>query len=93
MISTEFHNLDTYVPSYVFITMRDIWKEFTNRLSWQEVPQNPHTHTYYPVAGYKITYSVATLSYDNYYANLWDYNNSLLSGLLQHYGKYPHVLW
>lgn len=45
MISTEFHNLDTYVPSYVlnFITMRDIWKEFTNRLSWQEVPQNPRT--------------------------------------------------
>ena len=34
---------------------------------------------YYPVAGYKITYSVATLSYDNYYVNLRD-------------GKYPHVL-
>ena len=37
---------------------------------------------YYPVAGYKITYSVATLSYDNYYVNLRDYSNFLLSGLL-----------
>ena len=37
---------------------------------------------YYPVSGYKIIYSVATLSYDNYYVNLWDYSNSLLSGLL-----------
>ena len=36
----------------------------------------------YPVAGYKITYSVAALSYDNYYVNLRDYSNSLLSGLL-----------
>ena len=27
-------------------------------------------YNYYPVAGYKITYSVATLSYDNYYVNL-----------------------
>ena len=32
--------------------------------------------------GYKITYSVATLNYDNYYINLRDYSNSLLSGLL-----------
>ena len=37
---------------------------------------------YYPVAGYKIIYSVATLSYDNYYVNLRDYSNSLLGGLL-----------
>jgi hypothetical protein len=37
---------------------------------------------YYPTAGYKITYSVATLSYDNCYANLWDYSNSLLCDLL-----------
>ena len=32
--------------------------------------------------GYRITYSIATLSYDNYYVNLRDYSNSLLSGLL-----------
>ena len=32
--------------------------------------------------GYKITYYVATLSYDNYYVNLRDYSDSLLSGLL-----------
>jgi len=25
---------------------------------------------------------VATLSYDNYHANLWDYSNSLLNDLL-----------
>ena len=37
---------------------------------------------YIYIAAYKITYSVATLSYDNYYINLWDYSNSLLSGLL-----------
>jgi hypothetical protein len=30
---------------------------------------------YYPIAGYKITYSVATLSYDNCYTNLRDYSN------------------
>ena len=36
----------------------------------------------YSVAGHRITYSVATLSYDNYYVNLWDYSNSLLSSLL-----------
>jgi hypothetical protein len=48
--------------------------------------------SYYPTAGYKITYSVATLSYDNCYANLRDYSNSLLCDLLEHYGKYPHVL-
>jgi hypothetical protein len=36
----------------------------------------------YPTAGYKITYSVATLSYNNYYANLRDYSNSLLCDLL-----------
>jgi len=34
------------------------------------------------VSRYKITYSVATLSYDNYYVNLRDYSNSILSGLL-----------
>ena len=40
-------------------------------------------HTLYILlAGYKITYSVATLNYDNYYVNLRDYNNSLLSDLL-----------
>jgi hypothetical protein len=50
------------------------------------------TINYYPAAGYKITYSVATLSYDNCYANLRDYSNSLLCDLLKHYGKYPHVL-
>jgi hypothetical protein len=33
---------------------------------------------YYPIVGYKITYSVATLSYDNCYTNLRDYSNSLL---------------
>jgi hypothetical protein len=33
-------------------------------------------YVYYPTAGYKITYSVATLSYDNCYANLRDYSNS-----------------
>jgi hypothetical protein len=37
---------------------------------------------HYSAAGYRITYFVATLSYDNYYANLRDYNNTLLSGLL-----------
>jgi hypothetical protein len=36
----------------------------------------------HPTTGYKITYSVATLSYDNCYANLRDYNNSLLCDLL-----------
>jgi len=41
-----------------------------------------YIYNYYPVAGYKVTYSVATLSYDNYYVNLRDYSNSLLSGLL-----------
>jgi NAD-dependent SIR2 family protein deacetylase len=39
-------------------------------------------YNYYPTAGYKITYSVATLSYDNCYTNLWDYSNSLLCDLL-----------
>ena len=38
--------------------------------------------SYYSVPGYKICYSVATLSYDNYYINLQDYSNFLLSGLL-----------
>ena len=37
---------------------------------------------YYPVAGCRITYSLATLSYDNYYVNLRYYSNSILSGLL-----------
>ena len=41
-----------------------------------------YKYNYYHIAGYKITYSVATLSYDNYYVNLQDYNNSLLSDLL-----------
>ena len=36
---------------------------------------SPYIYNYYPVAGCRITYSVATLSYDNYYVNL-------LSGLL-----------
>ena len=36
----------------------------------------------YPTTGYKITYFVATLSYDNNYVNLRDYSNFLLSGLL-----------
>ena len=31
---------------------------------------SPYIYNYYFVAGYKITYSVATLSYDNYYVNL-----------------------
>jgi hypothetical protein len=35
-----------------------------------------------PTAGYKITNSIATLSYDNCYANLRDYRNSLLCDLL-----------
>jgi hypothetical protein len=39
-----------------------------------------------------VSHSIATLSYNNYYVNLRDYSNSLLSGLLQRYGKYPHVL-
>jgi hypothetical protein len=33
------------------------------------------------IYSYRITYFVATLSYHNYYANLRDYSNSLLSGL------------
>ena len=41
-----------------------------------------YIYIYYCIAGYKITYSIATLSYDNYYINLRDYSNSLLSGLL-----------
>jgi hypothetical protein len=41
-----------------------------------------YIYNYYPTAGYKITYSVATLSYDNCYANLRDYSNSLLYDLL-----------
>jgi hypothetical protein len=41
-----------------------------------------HTELYYPTASYKITYSIATLSYDNCYANLRDYSNSLLCDLL-----------
>jgi hypothetical protein len=36
----------------------------------------------YLTASYKIIYSVATLSYDNWYANLRDYSNSLLCDLL-----------
>jgi len=34
------------------------------------------------VADHIITYYMATLSYDNYYANLSDYNNSLLNNLV-----------
>ena len=41
-----------------------------------------YIQNYCSVAGYRITYSVATLSYDNYHANLRDYSNSLLSDLL-----------
>jgi hypothetical protein len=41
-----------------------------------------YIYNYYSVAGYKITYFVANLSYDNYYINLQYYSNSLLSGLL-----------
>jgi hypothetical protein len=52
-----------------------------------------HTHTYCFVAGHRITYSVATLSYDNYYTNLRDYSISLLSVLLRRYGKYHLELW
>ena len=37
---------------------------------------------YCSATGHRITYFVATLSYDNYYANLPDYSNSLLSDLL-----------
>ena len=37
---------------------------------------------YIYIYGYKITYSVATLSYDSYYVNLRDYSNSILSSLL-----------
>ena len=44
-----------------------------------DVPSRKSGRFNYYVAGYKITYSVATLSYDNYYVNLRDYNNSLLS--------------
>ena len=40
-----------------------------------------YIYNYYSVAGYK-TYFVASLSYDNYYINLQNYSNSLLSGLL-----------
>ena len=32
--------------------------------------------------GHRISYSVATLSYDNYYTNLRDYGNFLVSDLL-----------
>jgi hypothetical protein len=41
-----------------------------------------YIYIYYATAGYKITYSVATLSYDNCYTNLRDYSNSLLCDLL-----------
>ena len=36
-------------------------------------------YIYYLVANYKITYFVATLSYDNYYVNLRDYSNSTVT--------------
>jgi hypothetical protein len=39
-------------------------------------------YIYIYIADYKITYFVATLSYDNYYVNLRNYSNSLLRGLL-----------
>jgi len=32
-------------------------------------------YRYCSTAGHRITYSVATLSYDNYHANLRDYSN------------------
>jgi hypothetical protein len=41
-----------------------------------------HDHHCYSITGYKITYSVTTFSYDNCYANLRDYSNSLLYDLL-----------
>ena len=41
-----------------------------------------YMYTYYSVAGRKISYSMATLSYNNYYTNLRDYGNSLISDLL-----------
>jgi len=41
-----------------------------------------YIYIYCSAAGYKITYSVATLSYDNYYANSRDYSNTLLCDLL-----------
>ena len=41
-----------------------------------------YIYNYCSAAGHRITYSVATLSYDNYHANLRDYSNSLLSDLL-----------
>ena len=37
---------------------------------------------YRTIVRYKITYYVATLSYDNNYVNLRDYSKSLLSSLL-----------
>jgi hypothetical protein len=43
---------------------------------------SPYIYNYYPTASYKIIYSVATLSYDNCYANLRDYSNFLLCDLL-----------
>ena len=52
----------------------------TNDLGAARAPLKQYI--YYHVAGYKITYFVATLSYDNYYVNLRDYSNSLLNGLL-----------
>ena len=33
-------------------------------------PAKEYIYIYYHVVGHKITYSVATLSYDNYYVNL-----------------------
>jgi hypothetical protein len=41
-----------------------------------------YIYIHYPTTGYQITYSVATLSYDNCYVNLRDYSNSLLCDLL-----------
>jgi hypothetical protein len=53
----------------------------TTRASRKNAPYI-YIYIYYPTAGYKITYSVATLSYENCYANLRDYSNSLLCDLL-----------
>ena len=77
---------------FKFIHMQDCWQESIDKLIHYILSLSLslslyiyiyiYIYNYYPVAGYKITYSVVTLSYDNYYINLRDYSNSLLSGLL-----------
>jgi hypothetical protein len=41
------------------------------------IPSVPYVCIYTYTAAYRITYSVVTLSYDNYYANLRGYSNSV----------------